>query len=351
MSNLELLPDRASQARLQELEKAVETWLVSGPAAPARAMALKDASTSVSPRIFLRGNPNNPGPVVARRFLSALSRPGSKDFSNGSGRLEMALAIASADNPLTARVLVNRVWMHHVGAPIVATPGDFGLRSEPPTNPNLLDHLAYELTHADAWSLKALHRGIMCSATYRQSSADRPAPRVIDPENTLLWRMNRRRLDFESLRDAALAVSGRLDRSIGGPPFADASTPPRGPARRTIYAKIDRLNLPGLFRTFDFPDPNATSPKRDATTIPSQALFLMNHPFTLAAAQAMMTRPELTAASCQSTRTDAMYLLSFGRVPTAEERALVHTFTSDPTEGWDRFAQILLMSNEFAFVD
>src|SRR3954452_22307600 len=129
--------------------------------------------------------------------------------------------------------------MHHFGSPLVATPGDFGVRSDPPTNPGLLDHLAYTFVHDDAWSLKSLHRRIMLSATYRQASDDRRSARAVDPENTLLWRMNRRRLDFESLRDAILAVSSRLDRTIGGLPVNDISTAPTSPVRRTLYGKID----------------------------------------------------------------------------------------------------------------
>ena len=182
-------------------------------------------------------------------------------------------------------MLVNRVWMHHFGTALVATPGDFGLRSEPPTHPELLDHLAATFMD-EGWSLKALHRRIMLSSTYQQSSDDRSELRAVDPENALYGRMNRRRLDFEAMRDALLAVAGRLDHSIGGPPFASPTDP--ATRRRTLYAQIDRLNLPGLYRTFDFPDPNATSPRRDQTTVPPQALFLMNHPFVRAEAEAML---------------------------------------------------------------
>ena len=349
LSNLELLPDRPSQAELQKLEKAVETWRTGGPGAPPRAMALTDLPTPSEPRVFLRGNPNTPGPSVPRRFLSALSGPNPKPFSDGGGRLDLARAIASADNPLTARVLVNRVWLHHTGSPLVTTPGDFGLRSDPPTNPDLLDHLAWTFTHADAWGLKALHRRIVLSSTYRQSSADRPDARSTDPENLLLARMNRRRLDFEGLRDAVLAVSGRLDRTFGGPAVPDVVA--AASTRRTLYGKIDRLNLPGLYRTFDFPDPNATSPKRDATTVAPQALFLMNHPFSLAAAKALANRPDVVAASDAPARVARLYPLLYGRAPTADELALARAFMSDPDGGWEQYAQALLLGNEFAFVD
>ena len=346
MNNLERFPDRPAQAKLQKLEKAVETWRAKGPGAPPRAMALVDSPTPVEPRVFLRGNPNNPGPAVPRRFLAALSGPDRAPFRDGGGRLDLARAVASPDNPLTARVLVNRVWMHHFGAPLVATPGDFGLRSDPPTNPALLDHLAHTFTHADGWSLKALHRRVMLSAAYRQASDDRPGARAVDPENALVWKMNRRRLDFESLRDALLAASGRLDRTIGGPPLDDLAAP--GSTRRTIYGEVDRLNLPGLFRTFDFADPNATSPRRDATTVAPQALFLMNHPFALAASKALTARSEGLPSVERVVR---LYALAYGRAPSEEERLRALAFAADPDGGWDRLAQAVLLSNEFAFVD
>ncbi|MFO0950098.1 MAG: PSD1 and planctomycete cytochrome C domain-containing protein [Isosphaeraceae bacterium] len=349
LSNLELLPDRPAQGKLQELEKAVETWRSTGPGAPPRAMSLVDLPRPVAARVFLRGNPNTPGRPVDRRFLSALSAPDAKPFAGGSGRLDLARAIASPDNPLTARVLVNRVWLNHTGNALVNTPGDFGLRSDPPTNPGLLDHLAWTFTHEDRWSLKALHRRVVLSAAYRQSSGERPDARKADPENALLWKMNRRRLDFEGLRDAILAVSGRLDRRVGGPPMDDVAAP--AATRRTLYGKIDRLNLPGLYRTFDFPDPNATSPKRDATTVAPQALFLMNHPFALSASKALADRPDVKTRTESSERLARLYQLAYGRDPTPDERSQALSFINDPEGGWERFAGAVLMSNEFAFVD
>ena len=258
------------------------------PGAPPRAMVLEDIPKPVEPRVFLRGNPQNLGPAVPRQFLAVLAGPDRRPFRDGSGRLELARAIVDPDNPLTARVMVNRIWMHHFGAPLVSTPSDFGVRSDPPTHPELLDHLATRFV-AGGWSIKAMHRAILLSRVYSQASDDRPECRQVDPENTLLWRMNRRRLDFEATRDALLAASGRLDRTVGGPSMPDLTAP--SSTRRTLYASIDRLNLPGLFRTFDFPDPNATSPRRDNTTIAPQALFLMNHPFVLESARALERSP------------------------------------------------------------
>jgi hypothetical protein len=346
--DLALLPDRPSQARLQELLKAVEQWRANGPGAPPRAMALADRPEPIEPRVFRRGNPNNPGDPVPRRFLTVLAGPHPPPFRDGSGRLELARAIASPDNPLTTRVIVNRVWMHHFGTPLVATPSDFGLRSDPPTHPELLDWLATAFV-ADGWSLKRLHRRIVLSAVYRQAGADRSEARALDPENALLWRANRRRLDFESLRDALLSASDRLDGRIGGPSFPDVAAP--SSTRRALYASIDRLNLPGVFRTFDFPDPNATSPRRDLTTVPPQALFLMNHPFLVEAAKGMAARIDRSAPWPRPVQ--QAYRFAFGREPAPDEIDLAARFLGSAADdrAWQRFAQALLMTNEFATID
>jgi mono/diheme cytochrome c family protein len=348
ISDLDLLPDRPSQSRLQALRKAVEQWRASGRGAPPRAMVLLDAASPVEPRVFRRGNPNNLGPRVPRRFLAALSRGERKPFRAGSGRLELARAIADRNNPLTARVLVNRVWQHHFGRGIVGTPSDFGLRSEPPTHPQLLDHLAGTFVN-DGWSIKRLHRRILLSAVYRQQSLDRPSCRRIDPENALLWRMTRRRLDFEALRDALLCVAGRLDPTLGGPPVRDSLGAGR---RRTLYGFLDRQHVPGLLRAFDFPSPDASSPRRDATTVPQQALFMMNNPFVLASANALLARPGVAAEKDIAGRVDRLYRLAYGRRPAAEEEALAREFVGKggATE-WRHYVQALLLANEFVFVD
>ena len=227
---LALLPDRKSQGERTELLTAVEKWRADGAAAPPRAMVLEDLSQPVEQRVFIRGNPTNLGETVPRRFLRVLSDGEPQPFVGGSGRLELARAIAHRDNPLTARVLVNRVWLAHFGTPLVSTPSDFGLRSEPPTHPPLLDYLARGFMD-HGWSIKWLHREIVLSATYGQTSDDRAECSKIDPENVWLWRMNRRRLDFETTRDNLLAVSGRLDRALGGPPIKDICSPDATAAR------------------------------------------------------------------------------------------------------------------------
>jgi hypothetical protein len=348
--DLGLLPDRPSQAKLQELRNAVQNWLSTGPGAPARAMSLEDSPTPFDPRIYLRGNPNNLGEPVPRRFLAVLSGTRRDPFHDGGGRLDLARAIAGRDNPLTARAIVNRVWMHHFGTPLVATPGDFGLRSEPPTHPDLLDHLASRFIE-DGWSIKSLHRRIMLSSTYQQRSDDRTAARAHDPENTLYWRANRRRLDFEATRDALLAVSGRLSGRLGGPPMPSLTgTEPR----RTIYGFVDRLNLPGIYRTFDFPDPSTTSPRRDQTTVAPQALFLMNHPFMIEVSRSILARPEIALLDDTKRKVVQLFRLVYGRTPSVEELTIIREYLGNPSSDprrWQSFAQAAMVANEFVFVD
>ena len=346
--DLALLPDRPSQAKLQELKNAVQDWLVKGPGAPPRAISLDDSSTPVEPRVFLRGNPNNLGESVPRQLPGLLASLQSGPFRHGSGRLELAKALVDRRNPMTARVLVNRVWMHHFGSPLVPTPSDFGLRSEPPTHPELLDHLAARFMD-EGWSLKSLHRRIMLSSTYQQASSDRPDGRASDPENALYWRMNRRRLDLEATRDALLSVASRLDSTIGGPSFPDLTG--AAARRRTLYAHVDRLSLPGLYRTFDFPDPNATSPRRDQTTVPPQALFLMNNAFVRDLALALSNRPDVLAHSDLDDRVDRLFHLVYSRAPRAEEASLARAFLTQQPVPWAPFCQALLLANEFVFVD
>jgi hypothetical protein len=312
-------------------------------------MVLEDLPAPFEPHVFRRGNPNNPGEAVPRQFLEVLSGNGRKPFADGSGRLELARAIASKDNPLTARVLVNRLWLEHFGRGLVTTPSDFGLRSDPPSHPELLDHLATVFVDG-GWSLKAMHRLIMLSATYRQGDAASDAARAADPENALVGRRVPRRLDFEATRDALLAASGRLDRSVGGPSVQNllATTA----ARRTLYGHLDRLNVPGLYRTFDFPSPDATSPQRDATTVAPQALFLMNHPFGIECARRLVRRPDVVAEKDMAGRVTRLYRAVYGRAPKDEELRLAREYLGDGGDvAWERYGQALLMANEFVFVD
>jgi hypothetical protein len=348
--------NRKFRDELTALQKKVDEWKVTGPGSPPRAMVLQDAPAPTEPRLFLRGNPNNRGDAVPRQFLQVLAGDKRRPFAQGSGRLELAKAIADRDNPLTARVLVNRVWLHHFGQGLVRTPSDFGLRGDPPTHPELLDHLAHTFM-AEGWSVKKLHRLILLSNAYQQGSDDNARAAAADPDNRLLWHMNRNRLDFEALRDSLLAVTGRLDRTPGGP-AVDLTKAPY-PARRTVYGFIDRQNLPGLFRTFDFASPDTTSPQRYNTTVPQQALFLMNNPFVQEQARAFAARPDVASLTDDEARIQRMHWLAYGRPADTEEVALGKKFVAAAAAkkqkadlgAWEQYAQVLLLANEFAFVD
>ena len=320
------LLDTPAQQKIRALQRKVDELDATHPGAPPRAMALADNASPSTPRVFVRGNPNNPGIEVPRQFLGLIAGENRKPFEKGSGRLELAESIASKDNPLTARVIVNRVWMYHFGAPLVRTPSDFGLRSEPPSHPELLDYLAQEFMN-NGWSLKKLHRMIMSSSAYQQSSANNPEAAKLDSQNQLLWRMNRRRLDFESMRDTFLAVAGKIDLTMGGRPVELTSEP--FPARRTVYGFVERQNLPGLFRTFDFASPDTTSPQRFSTTVPQQALFLMNSPFLVQQAKVLAHRPEISAAGSDDERVRLMYRTALGRTPDADELRLAKEFVAE----------------------
>jgi hypothetical protein len=346
---LSLFPDRPTQGEYQKLIKAVEEWSATGAGAPARAMVLYDASPPHEPRIFNRGNPNQLGDNVPRQFPQFFtSQPGP--FLQGSGRLELAEAIVDEDNPLTARVIVNRIWAHHFGHGLVRTPSDFGLRSDPPSHPELLDYLAATFVN-EGWSIKSLHREIMTSSVYRQSSVDREDGLGVDPENRLLWKMNRRRLDFESLRDAVLAVSDNLTTELYGPAL-DLFGGNQSQPRRTIYGFIDRLDVSPLLTTFDFPNPIATSPQRESTTVPPQALYLMNNSFAADAATRLAKRL-IGSSTDTSCRAALAYKVLFGREPTESELTCAKEFIGTDTseQMLSVYFHGLLMTNEFSFID
>lgn len=236
---------------------------------------LADAGEQREARILVRGNPGNPGEVVQRRFVTFLE-PSETPFGNGSGRLELAQRITDSSNPLTARVLVNRVWMHLMGESLTESPSDLGTRCPPPMHQDLLDQMAVDFVD-DGGSIKGLIRRIVLSRAYQQSSVAEGVGESVDPANRLYWRMNRRRRDLESLRDRLLIASGELDRSLGGRAVRIDQIP--FPPRRTIYAYLDRQNLPGFFRNFDMASPDAHSPVRPRTSVPQQGLYLLNSDF------------------------------------------------------------------------
>ncbi len=284
-----------------------------------RAMAIEDVPRPVPAHVFVRGNPNNPGAATPPRFLSCLAGPELTPFRDGNARLELARAIIDPANPLTARVMVNRVWMHHFGAGLMRTPSDFGARGDPPTHPELLDFLAVKFVES-GWSLKKLHRMIMLSATYRQASFDNETGRKLDPENLLLWRMNRRRLDIESLRDSMLAAAGRVDLRGGGAPFLLAARP--SVPRRSVYGFIERGRIPGLLANFDFASPDQHAPMRFVTTVPQQALLFLNSPFVLEQATALAERSKNAKGDDDpAERIRRLYGYVYGRAPEAREVA------------------------------
>ncbi len=307
---------------LWKLQGEVDRWVVQSGEQLPHALTLVERSELLSPRIMRRGNPLSLGEAVPRQFLSLLSGPERQPFQQGSGRRELAEAIVAADNPLTARVLVNRVWAHHFGQGLVLTPSDFGLRAAPPSHPELLDWLATRFVD-EGWSLKKLHRLILLSSTFQQTSTvtgdvqQLVRARQLDPENRLLWRMHDHRLSFEEFRDSALAVSGDLERRPGGKPTEIFAAP--YPRRRTLYGLIDRQFLPSTLRMFDFANPDLHIPQRSDTTVPQQSLFLMNHPLVLERVRA------LAAAVAQEQQPQQKVALLFQRVlqrdPSTDELA------------------------------
>jgi hypothetical protein len=314
--------------------------------------------------VYKRGNPANRGEIVPRRFLEVLSPAAPERFDEGSGRRELAEALFTSAQPLTARVIANRIWAHHFGVGLVRTTSDFGRQGEPPTHPELLDHLATRLV-SGGWSLKRLQREMVGSATYRQTSqildfglpildsnSDNPKsaiqnPKLIDPSNRLLWRMNRRRLDVEAWRDSLLAASGELDLTIGGRP-SDLSQPSN--CRRTLYAKIGREDQDNLLLLYDFPTPTGHSPSRELTTTPLQQLYVLNSPLFAARAKALAQRIGPPAAVSDSDRqVTSLYRELLARVPSERELALAREFLAAGT--WDDYVHAVLGSNEVMFVD
>ena len=298
-------------------------------------------------KIRIRGNAENLGDEAPRAFLSILSKGEPAPFTNGSGRLELAEAMASPQNPLTPRVMVNRVWKLHFGTGLSQTPSNFGQLGEKPSHPELLDYLAARLIEQN-WSVKALHREIMNSAVYQLSAAKDPAAFEAEPDNRLYWRANRRRLDVEPLRDTLLAVTGELDLTMGGKAIKLTEESNK---RRTVYGFVSRRKLDGTLSLFDFPNPNSTSEQRIETATPLQALFFMNSGFLEARAQAL-AKKLADAGADDKARIAAAYRRLYGRAVTPRELQLGLQFLAKGGEAaWPLYAQALLSSNELLFVD
>ena len=353
----ELVRGASAEWKGEHAEKLVAAWaaVVRVPRRPAACHGAADVEPSKAKdlKVFVRGNPYNLGEPAPRRFLRVLAGPNAEIFAAGSGRKELAERIAAADNPLTARVMVNRIWQRHFGRGIVATPSNFGKVGARPTHPELLDYLADRFVKS-GWSVKAIHREIMLSETYRRSSSADPKSVEADPENLLLGRMPRRRLTAEEFRDALLVAAGDLDRTPAGP--SEELDDPKN-LRRTVYGTVSRHKLNELLRLFDFPDPNISGERRNETTLPQQQLFVLNGPFVATRAKSLAAK--LADEATPADRVRLAYRSVYVRPPTAEEEtaALRYLAAEDPTPGvrgtprLERFAQALLASNEFYFID
>jgi mono/diheme cytochrome c family protein len=324
--------------------------------------------------VQIKGDPERLGPEVARRFPTVLGGQMLPADVQGSGRVHLANWIADPKNPLTARVMANRIWQYHFGKGIVPTPSNFGTMGQPPTHPELLDRLAAEFV-ARGWSVKAMHRLIMLSRTYQQSSRDDEANAKIDVGNDYLWRFDRRRLDAESIRDTLLVVGGNLDRTPGGPhPFPAMNTwnfTQHNPFkavydtnRRSVYVMTQRFQRHPFFGLFDGADTNASTERRVTSTTPLQALFLMNDPFVHEQAKRFAARV-VSERSDDAGRIERAFVLLYGRLPTDEETTAAKKYLAEVAAklggganppaasraAWESLARALFLSNEFVYVD
>jgi hypothetical protein len=324
-------------------------------------------------RIHKRGEPDRPGELVPRRFLDILGGDPLPADAEGSGRLQLAEWLTRHDNPLLARVMVNRIWQHHFGTGFVATPNDFGTRGSRPTHSELLDWLARRFIDS-GWSVKAMHRLVMLSATYQLSAGDQKPGFSEKPGFYAAF--TRRRLDAESIRDAMLAVGGNLDRAMGGrhpfPPVQQCKFTQHAPFnavyptnKRSVYLMTQRIKRHPFLALFDGPDANASTAIRVATTVPTQALFLMNDPL-VHEQSAGFARRILTARTDDPGRLELAFVMALARPPTTEEtregldflaryRRLMESAhlpaSEHDSQAWAAFARTLLARNEFLFVD
>ena len=332
---------------LQTLRAELNERKAALPPQYAYAHVITDLAKPKNERIQINGQPDNLGEEAPRAFLSILSQGTPKPFEKGSGRLELAESIADAKNPLTARVMVNRIWQHHFGEGLVRTVSNFGRMGEKPSHPELLDYLAADFVD-NGWSMKKLHREIMLSATYRLSADYSEKNFGVDPDNRLLWRANRQRLDAESLRDSLLAVSSELDAVPGTNPL-DLSEEKNH--KRTIYGSVSRRKLDGTLALFDFPNPNVTGEQRMATATALQQLYFLNSGFVDARAKALAAEITKRTQLSDSAKIRNAYRTVLSRDPDDNELKLSLDFVKAGQDQWQHFTKALLSSNEFLFVN
>ena len=308
-------------------------------------------------QIAIRGNVHNAGPKTPRRFIQVLNRGGLPEIApKASGRLELANWLANPEHPLTARVFANRVWHHLFGKGLVASVDNFGHMGRLPTNQPLLDHLAVRFVE-EGWSMKKLIREIVLSRTY-QLSTDSGAQAKVDLENELHWRQNRRRLQAESIRDAILSVSGQLDKTMGGPTIKTGTGIEYGykfdDTRRSLYTPVFRNTPLEILAVFDFADPNLVVGERTTSSVPTQALFLMNNPFVRQQAEAAAARLLQEDLTDDSARIAHAYQRTLGRHPTSTERDVILKFVQtekDPATAWTQVLHSLVASLDFRFLN
>jgi hypothetical protein len=334
---------------------------------PTLALAIEDG-TGEDERLMVRGNPHNLAGPVPRRFLEVLGGDRHATAAAGSGRLELARQMVDpASNPLVPRVLVNRLWQHHFGDGLVKSVDDFGAMGQQPSHPELLDWLAAEFI-ARGWSQKAMHRLIVTSSAYRMSSALRPEAERLDPSNGFLHRMNVRRLEGETIRDALLAISGRLDSRMFGPgvapylsPFMDGRGRPAQPGpldgdgRRSVYLNVRRNFLNPMFAAFDAPVPFSTMGRRNVSNVPAQALTLMNDPLVIHLAGLWAQRTGGAERGSAAERICRLYETAFARTPTTEESrrclAFLEQHPGPEPRTWADLCHILINVKEFIYID
>jgi len=308
---------------------------------------ISDTAKPADIHVALRGDSKSPGEIAPRHFLSVLCEGEPAPFQKGSGRGELAEAIASPTNPLTARVMVNRIWQHHFGQGIVRSPSNFGQMGERPTHPALLDYLASRFV-ASGWSVKAIHREILLSSTYALSTQFSEAGLEADPDNKLLWRQSLRyRLDMEALHDSVLAASGQLDRKIGG-----ASSPmTETNLRRSLYLTVSRTRLDPTMALFDFPDANASSEERPVTAGPLQGLYWLNSKFVAAQSNALEERLTREVGTDTRKRIHRAYALLYARPPDSDELKLGVEYVTEGGVAWKQYLQAMFGSGEFTSVN